>query len=103
MKLVHIVICALVSMSLVACKEDSTPDDQVFTLYQNAPSDNHARVGIATFDMKWGKTMNYHYCQKFADFLQKEWEADPEVKRRKSEDLGVAGQRHWCEKGRYKQ
>jgi len=55
--------------SLSACKEDGMPDDKVYTLYQNAPSEPSARVGIATFDMKWGEQWNYYYCQKFASFL----------------------------------
>lgn len=33
-------------IALSGCGEKGVSDDQVFTLYQNAPSDPHARMGI---------------------------------------------------------
>lgn len=103
MKRVVMSICVLAFLGLGACKDDRISDNQIFTLYHNAPSDNAARIGIATFDMNWGEINNYNYCQKFAGFLQKEWDADSEVQElKKKNDPGVLGQRHWCEKGRYK-
>ena len=85
--------------SLCACKENGMPDDQVYTLYQNAPSEPDARVGVATFDMKWGEKYNYYYCQKFASFIQAEWDAEGG---KHTEVPGVKDVRHWCEKGRFK-
>lgn len=84
---------------LAACGDKGMPEDTVFTLYQNAPSEPSARVGIATFDMKWGADNNYYYCQKFAAFIQAEWDAEGG---KKTNVPGVKDVRHWCEKGRYK-
>ena len=88
--------------SLSACGDKGVPEDEIFTLYQNAPSNSSARVGLATFDMAWGEKANQFQCQRFAAFLQRQWESDPQVQQLKKIDAGVANQRHWCEKGRYK-
>lgn len=85
--------------SLAACSDKGMPEDQVYTLYQNAPSDPSYRVGVATFDMKWGESNNYYYCQKFASFLQAEWDANGG---KQTHVPGVKDVRHWCEKGRYR-
>lgn len=97
-------IAALAAINIVVgCAEDRVPDDKVFTLYQNAPSSHDARVGLATFDMKWGESNNHYMCQKFAGFLDREFGSDPQVQRLKKEgDQAALGQKHWCEKGRYR-
>lgn len=47
------------------CSGQATPEDSVFTLYQNSPSDVGARVGVATFDMKVSDPrFNYVECQE---------------------------------------
>lgn len=87
--------------SLSACGDKGVPEDTVFTLYQNAPSDVHARVGIATFDMpvvdsRW----NHMKCQEAAALYQADWK----FKTRDRPDLPeVMNFRYWCEKGRYKE
>lgn len=93
-------IIAVVAHGLAACREDSVPENQVFTLYQNAPSDPSARVAVATFDMRWGEKNNYYYCQKFAAFLQAEWDTNGG---KQTHIPGVKDVRHWCEKGRYRE
>lgn len=88
-------------IALSGCGEKGVPDDQVFTLYQNAPSTPSARVGIATFDMKWGDTeqMNHMKCNDIAELLQADWK----FKTRDKPDLPeVKNFKYWCEKGRYR-
>ncbi len=99
MRVLEITIGLASLLILCACSEKGVPDEQVYTLYQNAPSEPSARVGIATFDMKWGEQMNYDYCQKFASFIQAEWDAGGG---KHTEVAGVKEVRHWCEKGRYR-
>lgn len=98
-KLNAVLIVGLAMLSVSGCGEKDVPDDQVFTLYQNAPSDPSARIGLATFDMKWGDANNHYYCTKFAGFVQAEWDANGG---KATLVPGVKEVRHWCEKGRYK-
>jgi hypothetical protein len=82
------------------CSGQATPEDSVFTLYQNSPSDVGARVGVATFDMKVSDPrFNYVECQEAAALYQADWIA----KTRDKPDLPAAKNfKYWCEKGRYK-
>jgi len=86
--------------SLLACGDKGVPEDSVFTLYQNAPSDAHARMGIATFDLLvMDSRVNHQSCTEIAELLQADWK----FKTRDKPDLPeVKNFRYWCEKGRYK-
>lgn len=100
MRLTKMKLCAVVGgiLALSACGESRISDSEVFTLYQNAPSDPAARVGIATFDMAWGAGNNHHFCIRTAAFFQAEWDASGG----KSGVSGAKETRHWCEKGRFR-
>lgn len=80
---------------LVACDKTATPDNYVYTLYRNAPSDPAFRVHVATFDSKAyssGNEMDEFFNKKNCERVQTMFQSQPDW----------ADVKFWCEKGPYK-
>ena len=97
----------LATLFTAACGNADPPDNVVYTLYTNAPSDPFFRTRIATFDYFVGKdwtevdqARNQKLCNETATMFQARWEREV-VKN--STDAGLKAVKHWCEKGRYRE
>ena len=83
----------VVTLSIMACgKKMGIPENDVFTLYANAPSDKFWRSHEATFDTPYGAEFNAHKCERAQRLLQDDWHAT----------VKTADVKFWCEKGRYR-
>ena len=94
--IISLIFSLPISLSIIACTDNTANDNRTYTLYRNAPSTEEARIHVATFDSvayshgdELDEAMNKRNCERVAAMFKEKpiWS-----------DINF-----WCEKGKYRE